>query len=483
MKKKLIFAAAAIAMLASCSQNDELTQPTVAQNENTPVSFGTYIGRQVQTRSGISGDIDASASALAAKDGFGVFAYYTGSSDWSTVETTATPNFMYNEHVTSANSGTTWTYSPIKYWPNQYNNGDVDAANPANEADEATAASNAGKVSFFAYAPYVSVTAGAAANTAYGITALSTNDATGHPTATYKLAKGQQGSEGNDFVDLLWGVKVNGAKEATPTTDTYNVDLTKNSANLTSADKDGKVSFLFKHALTKVGGSDAMKIVYDIDGNGTGETGAGSDDANTLVTVGDITIKNVENKIINEGTFDLATGTWNTTSLATVAEGAAINLHFTPTGGGDDIQLNSAIAETTPAYSTGAWTTPTGGGVKAATAKDVYASTGKSIYFIPGTQDQQLKVTITYTVRTYDDKLATSASGGEGTWTKVTQTISNIVTLPTSLIKSNKKITLVIHLGLTSVKFTANVDSWEDVDGSDAEEIWLPSNVVPAVTP
>ena len=91
-----------------------------------------------------------------------------------------------------------------------------------------------------------------------------------------------------------------------------------------------------------------------------------------------------------------------------------------------------------------------------------------------------MKVTIQYTVRTYDAKLAAPASG-EATCSKVTQTISNIVTLPTTLLKPNKKITLVLHLGLTSVKFAAQVNDWDTPSASDIREVWLPSNVVPAV--
>ena len=64
--------------------------------------------------------------------GFGVFAYYTEGNAWASAAAT-TPNFMNNTRVTSSDNGTTWTYSPVKYWPN-------------NQAD---------KVSFFAYAPHV----------------------------------------------------------------------------------------------------------------------------------------------------------------------------------------------------------------------------------------------------------------------------------------------------------------------------------------
>lgn len=64
----------------------------------------------------------------------------------------------------------------------------------------------------------------------------------------------------------------------------------------------------------------------------------------------------------------------------------------------------------------------------------------------------------------------------------VEQTITNTVTLPAATLAPNKFFTLVLHLGLTSVRFSAIVDSWEDVNGNRAEEIWLPSNVVTTST-
>ena len=427
---------------------------------------------KTSTRAG-SGDDITSAQVLAQKGGFGVFAYYTESTDYNNTVSTGsqTPNFMYNQLVTGTDvASPVWSYNPVKYWPNQYNTGNVDNQDGNNENANAQAASNEGKVSFFAYAPYTAVNPSTGAVTGasgvdnWGITALSANDYNHDPTVTYKLAADGSGK----FVDLLWGIKSKGSP------DVYNVNLTKNSANLTSANKDGKVSFLFRHALTKVGGSTGLKIVYDIDANGTGETGGGSNDSKTLVTVSDITIQNAAGNIIKTGVFDLATGVWAATTESGTA-GDLINLHFTTSGSGTgETALNSVIAEPTSAPSHSTVWDPVG--VKT-TATDVYASAADPFYLIPGDNDQKLNVTITYIVRTYDENLATSASG-EGTWTKVTQTISNVVTLPTTLLQPNKKITLVLHLGLTSVKFTAEVDNWEAVEGASAREVWLPSNVI-----
>lgn len=65
-----------------------------------------------------------------ATSGFGVFAYYTENKSWGTANADS-PNFMNNTRVTK--SGTSWQYTPIKYWPHNQND----------------------KVSFFAYAPYI----------------------------------------------------------------------------------------------------------------------------------------------------------------------------------------------------------------------------------------------------------------------------------------------------------------------------------------
>ena len=89
------------------------------------IEFGTYVGRDAQVR---SANAITSIGDLQGK-GFGVFAFYTETADF-VAGNDATPNFMNNQKVEYTSGA--WTYSPLKYWPN--NTGD--------------------KVSFFAYAPY-----------------------------------------------------------------------------------------------------------------------------------------------------------------------------------------------------------------------------------------------------------------------------------------------------------------------------------------
>lgn len=83
----------------------------------------------------------------------------------------------------------------------------------------------------------------------------------------------------------------------------------------------------------------------------------------------------------------------------------------------------------------------------------------------------EFTISVEYLVRTYDENLPVEAVGG-ATCSKVTQTITNNVTMN---LASHKNYTLVLHLGLTSVKFSADVSGWQD---DATEQVWLPSNVV-----
>ena len=108
------------------------------------IEFGTYVGRDAQVRSAnaITGIDDLKKSG----NGFGVFAFYTGTADFAEASAT-TPNFMNNQKVEYSTTTSDWTYSPLKYWPN--NDGD--------------------KVSFFAYAPYAAKTWSAGNKIAYTV--------------------------------------------------------------------------------------------------------------------------------------------------------------------------------------------------------------------------------------------------------------------------------------------------------------------------
>lgn len=104
-------------LVTSCSKE---VQPEVVSMDE--VTFGI-------TNPDTWGNMEASRATIVnnsvlAKEGFGVFAVYD--------DTQSSPDFMKNAQVTSADNGTTWTYRPLKYWPN-------------NVGDD---------IDFYAYAPY-----------------------------------------------------------------------------------------------------------------------------------------------------------------------------------------------------------------------------------------------------------------------------------------------------------------------------------------
>ncbi len=457
MKKTLFFAAAAIAMLASCSQND-LEAPVVAEAQQSAVEFGTYLGKAATSRVGATGDIvDRSAEGHKLGDTgyeFGVYATHHVTTKYNAL-TDRTPNFMWNEKVYYETSD--WKYDKIKYWPNGK------ASGTGNADDQSATSTSENYLSFFAYAPYV-----ASASGTEGITNISANNSVENPKISYTIA-----SDPANFVDLLWGTAGTngtdvaggtqvGANITTDVNTTPDPDETQSvagspdinvNADLTKQKVAGKVNFAFKHALSKIGGQGGIKVVVDTD-DGTNETGGAFNNATTKVLISNITISNNGDDMAKSGTLDLATGKWTTTGNG---------LTFSEVIDGEDI-----VEGIRDVASVTGWASVSGKtGVPTGTATDVYAaSKGNSIAFIPGTTPK-LNVSITYRVCTEDTKLAIGC-------TNVVQTISKTIDFPAN--DMNKKYTLIIHLGLTGVKFTATVADWA-TDGSSEQTINLPINV------
>lgn len=492
MKKTFLAITALAAMLfAGCTSSDELTtleSIKTADNTPTPVQFGTYMGKAGATRITIGKTGDMTTTTLQAAEGsgggFGVFGYYTKNTDYTYNQSAFKPNFMYNQGVFY--NSTKWEYSPVKYWPNGLN----DQASAVG-GDDATLTAG-GKVSFFAYAPYVATaTISGSSGTDDGIVGVSANTLQGNPTITYKMPS-------TNMVDLLWGTAnssglaldgstqagstlsdnttTNGA--ATPVHYSVNADITKQQI-------DGAVRFNFIHALAKVGGSandgvaGGLQIMLDIDAL----SGGTAEDANTKVTVKSIKIStdlnddgdydDTDEKISTKGTLDLATGLW--TISAAPGDQAGFTQIIDRAGTSPASALNTDIAE--PASWDATWANNTVNGVKIA-PKNVYAAGSQEnspLLFFPG-QTPKLRFTINYIVRTQDTKL-------DGGYSYVEQTVAKVVTFGAPVI-INKKYNIIIHLGLTSVKFDATVASWSadidddgDVDSSDQTIVNLPLNV------
>jgi len=223
-------------LFSACSGDD------VAENDApVAVAFSASVPA-FSTRSIVNSTSDLQTQ------GFGVFAYYTGSTPWATAAATATPNFMYNQQV----SGSTWTYSPVKYWPND--NQPADDQTPAAQGSQEHS-----YLSFFAYTPYNGT----------GLT-LSGSSATGAPTITYTWAKTN---------DLLY---------AAPVQDCYKT-MAAGYGTVT-----GRVPFMFRHALAMVDFKVRRKL----------STGA-------VITLSSLDITSDGN---TGGTFNLGSSSWTATT-------------------------------------------------------------------------------------------------------------------------------------------------------------------------
>lgn len=553
MKKTLILMAAVSAfVLTGCTETD-LSGDTSLAKESAPsaIQFSANTRNAGVTRAipagGSHGDI--TTTVLKGEDyGFGVVAYHTNTVDWKGTTNDVIPNFMWNQKVTFSTDH--WTYSPVKFWPNDFSTGNVDNQEPTGEDKQAWGSQNGGKVSFFAYAPYVPFVAkstspaipltykGKTASTesttaTSGITALTANTEVAEPQVYYILGA----ADVDNAVDLLWGIRGNSSgyglannTKDDPTANDYNVNLTKQSVG-------ESVNFLFKHALSKLGGhtknddpaglQTGLQIVLDVD-NGSENGGVkpgtaisgGVKQANTLVTVEKIEIYDKktasaapvspviytpaqESDLVNEGWFNIATGKWDLiTGESSVQTGATYSsvVDNTKTVADHKFALNAQIKEDASGleYVSGEskWkTAAVSAGISGVTTdvQDVYTNDSDvpSLVLIPSNTDQTLVVRIKYIVRTFDENLNTTAPGGTetGTWTKVTQTITNEVKIPGGALASNKYYKLLIHLGLTSVKFTASVVDWEEAAGSSTsgtpntdtnydKDVYLPSNTL-----
>lgn len=181
--KKLLMLAVGFSLwcCVSCSNED-----TPMEVSDMPVSFSAESDwADLQPASRADGEDYFQAGAT-----MGVFAHYLPGGNEALI-TSSAPNFMFHEVVTKQQNGS-WTYSPVKYWPN----------NPSD------------KVKFVAYTPM--------SPTTDDIAITSSNTQIGYPTLTYTLQTGK--------TDLL---------AASP-------------AALGKQDIDDKVMFNFQHILGQV---------------------------------------------------------------------------------------------------------------------------------------------------------------------------------------------------------------------------------------
>ena len=399
----MILAAAAALTLTACVKNESLRNNT----EEDAISFAAYSGNAV-TKAGTAGELTTTALQTA---GFGVFAYQTtGDYAGSTA-----PNFMYNTKV----SGSSWTYSPIKYWPNQIQAGNTDS--------QPATAYQADKVSFFAYGPHAAATASTGAVTGdntKGIIALTSNAATGDPKVTFKAT-----SALDDQVDLVWAVS-NGSNWTNVAGETNTLTSGKPYLNLQKPAIGTAVHFYFKHALAQIN-LKAIAAYNQTTAGGTAQNGVKITIEKVELTVPGMYeqgILNLNNTTANTPLWESTTGS---SDLALTVDGDNINAH-----------LKDGGAKT-------AATQPTG---VTATEQDVIVN-GKYFTVIPKTGTTTVNVKITYYVTTDDPDLKDGYS-------RVKNVISKSVDFST--LAAGTKNTIKMILGISEVKFEAEVSDWTD---------------------
>ena len=467
--------------ITACS---DTTETITSSEQPAAIQFDTYIAKEQNTTRTTypndtkkQGEITADNNKLH-ETGFGVFATFTDAAAYDkgnpdALDNGAKPNFMYNQEVswsTVSPSTGTWTYTPVKYWPNDYSTGDVGGG--------ATGSKNGGKVSFFAYAPFMARPSNIDSKDNDGILNVSSNS-TGmnHMLITYRAYASNEkdilpvtSSEG---IDLLWAIPV--------------FDATKQDVN-------ENVSFFFKHALSKL--NIKVQGVFD-------EVSTNSNDVNsqTRILIESVSVSNTVipckgymnlepaaksstspkwrferkpvsgvdkdskgNNITTSGAYD-RTGDYDnyfTTTLSFSSSNINANLLYTS---------NPADKSTAAAAWDDFSVLPTG---VTKTATNLLAD-DKFYMFPPNTDyDKTLNdnknvgpitVNVVYYVITYDPKLVLNTP-------KYFSIVKNDITrtLDTAFtFDAGKEYTLLLKLGMTSVKCEATYTEWEDGDTQTVE--------------
>lgn len=425
MKKSKLFGMAAMAamMLGSCS-TDEVVNDYSPENA---IQFGTYVGRDAVSRATVT-TTDNIAD-------FGVFAYYTGQTAFATALSNidnnsgdapiATPNFMYNQDVNRNDANQTpesavisgWNYSPLKYWPNNSND----------------------KITFFAYSPF-SVDC-AKSN---GVNSIEE----GLPSVTFTVnetVKQQQ--------DLLW---------ANPEVDKTKQTITEN------------VKFTFNHALSRIGFQvQAMVDKVNGDKETTQDNAANNNDnidnddtgngdilkTGTTILVKQVTLKG---KFIPSGTLAYSvqanstpetyeakiTGTASTTDISYVL--SATSTSETNLKSTEEVNMGTQDNGVYPYTKTGQKVT-----------NDEAQLNGDDSYIMIIPQDftnTDLTIEVVYDVITEDTNLSNGVSFVENTISSTFRGVN---------FEAGKAYTFSLHLGMTSVKLSAEVDAWDEANGKD----------------
>ncbi len=437
MKKILFVAAIAAVALSSCSKVDVVD----SNLDNNVIGFGVYTGTSTKANAS-----DVMTTAGLAGTGFGVFTYYdqaTQDADDAGVtggfdQESSTPDFMYNTKVTGTGTTTddvttyAWSYSPMKYWPNNTN--DV--------------------LSFFAYGPHSTN-----ASDANGISFETVVEMVGVPVLTYTI------SDANAMVDFVVAAPV------------YDVQNTTE-YNLTNS----TISFEFKHLLTRAS-FDAYVDVTDFpDVNNTNDTTVNSgntlDTAYTKVFVNKMIIVGANGTSTglvekdNSVTTKASAGFYTSADFTYMAKGATAenedvsgvgSWDFTnATTNLDDFDFSDILDVTTTAFET---YTPKGVDVGTDVTPlfaDADTDDEKFLFLLPAGSTgigtgTEMYVYIEYDVVTVDANLDLGYS---------CVTNKDVITLTEGTLKPGYAYNYTLVIGLDEVTLSATVADWENGDNS-----------------
>lgn len=480
-------------MMVSCTFNDVTEPSTPGSSASVSVAFRPYIV-SADTRAtypestpgnGIVGIID---NERLKNTGFGVFAQHTGDEAWSAYGKDAPFNFMWNQQVTW-DADLSWTYSPVKYWPNDNQPADNQGAQGSQEHSY---------LDFFAYAPYVEVeTPGTGFDVKDddensdgvkdhdGIVAISANNANVDASYIYYRTSNDSPFNPDESVDLLWATQQ---------------DLWKMKSS-GEGYVSGQVNLPFRHALSKL--EITVKTLIDRTANHTSDAYSTELDANSKVFIESATITTPD--FYTEGKLMLtpydATPTvprWDYTGLE-----AKVGFKFYSTGdpgttfyATDLVNYSMRYAGVNEPRNLGAITDIDGDGIddvtgnrnpitdtnsdgiddvtgltEAETVKEVFdtmtdgvqttelqlAANNRAFMFPPtppSTGARAITVNIKYRVVTYDEGLTlNNPKYYSNVLNDITATLDN----NNFRFEANKQYKLLLNLGLTSVKFDVYV--------------------------
>ena len=390
-------------LLWSCGAAD--TGAITPEGEPVPVRFDTYVAQSATSRAATQPLSNITDIASLRAVGFGVFGYYDDNKSYDSDKDT--PNFMYNQQVAWNTGDKAWTYSPLKYWPNETG---------SDESDSRT-----DRLSFFAYAPYLK--GDARLN-------FSANNAKGDPTVTYTTP-----NDLGQCLDVLYATKPDGTSPYT--------DLTKQNVG-------DSVTFSFHHTMSRLNFN--VRAAFD-------EIAAGSNAKadSTRITVESITLETESSEattaplFFTSGTLNLHTGVWTKAPNGSdgtpkiVLSGNAISTDVRDQGDKRVYQMLDADKKVIPGVD------------------NIWRNAGTGNGYItllpnpdlPAAAAPNLKVTIVYYTTSDDPRLV--LSGGRS---RVKSTVSK--TLSGFRFERGKAYAINLLIGMTSVKFTVQVQNWRD---------------------